>query len=365
MVLGFARISQGTQFEQDCAQLTAKKGEDGQRLHVLFKLDWEHTMQESPEFATIVGYPGQNDRWSDVSLEAIDRRKKELQAPMQVIQSIDRAKLSAADQLNYDLFRKNQQDAIEGTRFKQEYMQITQMGGVQQEVAHVLELSPRTRLKDYQDMLARLKAVPTLIDQTITLLKKGLEAGITPPRITLRDVPQQISNQMVDEPDKSAILKPFAEFSLEIPKATQEQLRKEAQAVLKDKVVPAFRKLHDFFVNTYLPHTRESIAMSDLPDGKAWYAYNVRKATTTPLTPQQIHELGLSEVKRIRAEMEALIPQTGFKGSFAEFSKFLRTDQKFYYSDAESLVHAYRDTLSAPIRSWRTFSGNCRACRMA
>src|SRR6266568_2092065 len=245
MVFGFAATSQGTQFEQDCAQLRAKKGEDGQRLHALFKLDWEHTMQESPEFATIVGYPGQNDRWSDVSLEAIDRRKKELQAPMQVIQSIDRAKLSAADQLNYDLFRKNQQDAIEGTRFKQEYMQITQMGGVQQEVARVIELSPRARLKDYQDMLSRLKAVPNLIDQTITLLNKGLEAGITPPRITLRDVPQQISNQMIDEQDKSAMLKPFIECPLEIPKAQQEPLRKQAQTVLKDQVVPSFRKLYD------------------------------------------------------------------------------------------------------------------------
>jgi len=343
-VLTFTGISsQGTQFEQDCAQLAAGRGEDGQRLHALFKLDWEHSMRESPEFATMVGYPGQNDRWSDISLEAIERRKKELQAPMRVIQSIDRAKLSAPDQLNYELFRKNQEDAIEGTRFKQEYMQITQMGGVQQEVARVIDLSPRTSLKDYQNMLARLKAVPTLIDQTITLLNKGLEAGITPPRITLRDVPQQISNQMIDEPDKSAMLKPFVEFPVEIPNAQQEQLRKQAQEALKDRVVPSFRKLHDFFVNTYLPRTRESIAMSDLPDGKAWYAYNVRTSTTTPLTPQQIHELGLSEVKRIRAEMEALIPQTGFKGSFADFSKFLRTDQRFYYSDAESLVHAYRD----------------------
>src|SRR5882724_4710725 len=134
LLLTFAGLSiKGSQFEQDCAGLAARRGDDAQRLHALFALDWEYTMRENPEFATMVGYPGQNDRWSDISLEAIERRKHELQALTRVIQSIDRMKLSALDQLNYDLFRKNNQDAMEGTRFKQEYMQITQMGGVQQE----------------------------------------------------------------------------------------------------------------------------------------------------------------------------------------------------------------------------------------
>src|SRR5437879_5895547 len=127
-----------TQFEQDCAKLAVRQGDHAQRLQELFKLDWDHTMRESPEFATMVGYPGQNDRWTDLSLEAIERRKKELQAPMKVMRSIDRAKLSPTDQLNYDLFFKNQKDAVEGTRFKGEFMPINQMSGVQQEVARVL-----------------------------------------------------------------------------------------------------------------------------------------------------------------------------------------------------------------------------------
>jgi len=300
-------------------------------------------MRESPEFATIVGYPGQNDRWSDQSVEAIERRRQELQAPIKVVQSIARSKLNVTDQLNYDLFRKNQQDAIDGIRFKREYMPITQLDGVQQEVARVLELSPRNSVKDYEDLLARLNGVPTLIDQTIVLLKHGLGAGLTPPRITLRDVPQQIRNQMIEQPGENAILRPFRAFLAEIPPTQQDRLRQQAQEALKEKVVPAFGKLHDFFLEGYLPHTRQTIAMSDLPDGKAWYAYNARTATTTSLTPQQIHELGLSEVERIRQQMNALIAQTGFKGSFQDFSRFLRTDPKFYYSDADGLVRAYRD----------------------
>ena len=128
-----------------------------------------------------------------------------------------------------------------------------------------------------------------------------------------------------------------------IPRGEQERLRRQAEAALKEKVIPAFSKLLEFFEKEYLTNARQSIGMSDLPDGKAWYAHNVRVSTTTSLTPEKIHELGLSEVKRIRQEMDALINRIGFKGSFEDFSKFLRTDPKFYYSDAQSLVHAYRN----------------------
>ena len=148
---------------------------------------------------------------------------------------------------------------------------------------------------------------------------------------------------MVEDPDKNAMLKAFTEIPAEISESDRQRLRAEAAKALKEKILPAFSKLYDFFAQTYLPHTRESIAMSELPEGKAWYAYNVRKQTTTPMTPQQIHELGLSEVKRIRHEMDKVIQQIGFKGSFAEFCKFLRTDPQFYYKDAESLLSGYRD----------------------
>jgi uncharacterized protein (DUF885 family) len=343
LVVSARRLGAVTSFESECAQLAARHGDDSRRLHELFKLDWTHTMRESPEFATLVGYPGQNERWSDLSLEAIERRKRELEAPMNVIQSIDRSKLKPNDQLNYDLFKKNYQDAIAGSKFKSEYLQITQMDGVQQEVARVLELAPRNSLKDYEDLLGRLNSVPQLIEQTIALLKKGLAIKITPARITLRDVPQQIKNQMIEDADRNALFEPFRAFPPSIPRKEQERLQQQAQIALKEKAIPAFRQLLAFFEKEYLPNSRESIAISDLPDGKAWYAHNVRTSTTTTLTPEQIHELGLSEVKRIRHEMETLIADVGFKGSFEDFSQFLRTDSRFFYNDAESLVRAYRD----------------------
>src|SRR5581483_2376899 len=154
-----------TAYERSCDELAADSRSDADRLRDLFKLNWDYSMQESPESATEVGYPGLNDRWTDQSLAAIARRERELQGPLKVLKSIDRSHLSLADQLNYDLFRKGIEEGIEGIRFKGEYMAINQMGGIQQNAAQVLEIAPRSTVKDYEDMIARLKALPAVIDQ--------------------------------------------------------------------------------------------------------------------------------------------------------------------------------------------------------
>ncbi|MEO6035775.1 MAG: DUF885 domain-containing protein [Verrucomicrobiota bacterium] len=332
-----------TAFERDCAVIAGSTNQDSVRLNALLKLSWDYTMHEYPEFATDVGYPGQNDRWTDLSIEALERRKVELQAPLKAIQSIHREKLNSAEKLNYDLFKRNQERAIEGAAFPSEYLQLSQLDGIQQDAARMLEIAPHTSVKDYEDLIARLLQLPKVIEQTVALLKKGLDAGVTPPRITLRDVPQQVKNQMEPASEKNALLKPFADFPAEIPEADRLRLQKAAAAALHESGIPAFGKLHDFIAASYVPGARESIAMLDLPNGKAWYAYNVRERTTTSLSPSEIHQLGLSEVKRIRGEMDKVIKQTGFKGSFEDFLTFLRKDPKFYYTNAEELLRGYRD----------------------
>jgi uncharacterized protein (DUF885 family) len=339
----FPNIRAETGYEAACARLAASPDPDAVRLTALFKLDWEHSMQDNPEFATEVGYPGCNDRWTDNSLAAIERRKRELQAPLKVIQSLQRARLNAADQLNYDLFRRNLESAIEGTRFKGEFMPLHQLSGVQLGAAETIEISPRATVRDYEDILARLNALPAVIDQTLILLNQGLTFAITPPRVTLRDVPQQVKDQMVEDPEKNPLLKPFTEFPAEISEVERARLRAAAAGALRTRVIPAFGRLHDFLVTQYLPGARQSIALSDLPDGKAWYAFNVRTITTTSLTPAQIHQIGLAEVKRIRSEMDRVIAQTGFQGGFDAFLVFLRKDPRFYFTNQEDLLVHYRD----------------------
>ncbi len=332
-------------YEKRAEQIIASRGAapDPERLHQLFDLQWQYTMEEYPEFATYVGWPGQNHRWTDVSLDAIDRRNREMEVPARVLATIDRSALGAEDQLHHDLFRRGVEESLEGRHFRGEYMPINQMQGVQQNVAQTIAMMRVATTSDYEDVVARLHAVPRLIDQTIALLEKGLETGITPPRVTLRDVPQQILNQVVEDPQASPLLRPFSRFPEAVAETDRERLRRAAADVYKGEVAPAYRRLHGYFTEQYLPRTRETIALSDLPDGEAWYAFNVRQSTTTRLTPREIHDIGLAEVRRIRGEMDAVMKQSGFAGTFAEFMAFLRSDPRFFFERAEDLLRGYRD----------------------
>ena len=332
-----------SEYEAACARIAASADPDGKRLNELFQLNWDYSMKEFPEGATYAGQPGRHEDWTDNSLEAIERRKRELQAPLKALQSIHREALGAADQLNYDLFEREIKRSIEGKRFRGEYLAISQLSGLHQEVPQTLEMMPQASVADYESMIKRLARVPAALKQMLVLLQKGLDSGVTPPRITLRDVPKQVEDVSVGEPSKNPMLRTFNDMPSSIAPAEQERLRRDAAAVLTNSVLPEFRKLSEFLRNKYLPGARESIACSDLPDGKEWYAYNVRGTTTTSMTPKEIHELGLSEVARIRKEMDAVIVETGFMGSCAEFSQYLRTDPKFFFDDKESLLRAYRD----------------------
>ena len=337
--------SQTTNFQKGCSDLVQSKGKaaDSVRLHQLFDLSWKHGMEDNPEWATYIGYPGLNDKWTDRSFAAIERRKQENLLILEAVNSISKEKLSSQDRLNYDLFKDRTALEIEGAEFPSELTPISQMGGVQQDIAQMLTITPANTAKDYQDILARLKAVPALVGQARALLERGLKEGITPPQITLRDVPQQVRNQIVKNPSEAPILTPFKDLPNSIPRTKQEELRKEAHSIYTREIVPAFETLAGYLEKTYLPGCRAAIGLSDLPNGKKWYAYQVKSYTTTAMTPEEIFNLGESEVRRIRGEMEKVIAETGFKGDFAAFSEFLRTDPRFYFTKPEDLLQAYRD----------------------
>jgi uncharacterized protein (DUF885 family) len=320
-----------------------ERASEHDRLWRLFDAAWQYKMIEYPELATSVGYPGQNGRWTDVSLEAMERRKLEMASQMTVLQSINRASLSVDDQLNYDIFKLDLENDLEGHKYPSELMPINQLEGVQSSPASTIAQNPTKSVKDYEDILQRLKGISNLIDQNITLLEAGLAKKVTPPRITLRDVPEQIKNQICPNAIDSALLEPFKKFPADITEAEQQRLRNKAVVIYESSIVPAYQRLHKYFTKDYLPNTRESLALTDLPDGRAWYQFNVRSTTTTKLSADAVHNIGLAEVKRLRGEMDQLIAETKFQGSFQEFSKFLRTDPKFYFRNGSELVAAYRD----------------------
>jgi uncharacterized protein (DUF885 family) len=326
-------------------ELIAAKGRvsDGERLRTLFDVVWRATLRESPELATETGTSDYDDRWSDLSPAAIARRRAQLARVLAAVESIDRPSLGEAQRTDYDLFRRRARMDLEGSRFPDELLALDQLGGVQQDVPLVLALMPASSVAQYESILARLRGVPRLVEQTIALLERGLAAGVTAPRIVLRDVPGQVTALLVDDPLASPMLAAFKAFPATIPAVDQERLRRQAGEVFSGQVAPAYRRLRDFLVTAYVPRARESIAISALPGGEAWYAFLVRQATTTDLAPRQLHDLGLAEVARIRKEMDDLIAGVGWKGSFAEFLRFLRSDPRFFFERPEELLAAYRD----------------------
>jgi uncharacterized protein (DUF885 family) len=351
MLLGFS-FGTFADYKGELATLSARIGElagietglnDSERFKEIIDITYDYSMLSYPEFATYLGDPRGQDRWTDESEAAVLQRKQDDRTVLAALANINRDALTASEQINYDLLYDSQKRDIEGQQFPGELMPINQMGGVQQDIAQMMAIIQPKNAEDYANMISRLEKTPEAIDQTIAWMRKGMEAGVTPPAITLRDVPQQIRNQLVDEADKSPMLGAFQNFPDSVDSLQAAALKKQATAAFSEKIAPAYEKLLAFVENEYIPAARTTIAMRDMPNGEAWYAYNVKLRTTTDLTPEQIHEIGLSEVKRIRGEMEDIIESTGFEGSFEDFLVFLRTDPQFYHETKEDLLREYRD----------------------
>jgi uncharacterized protein (DUF885 family) len=316
--------------------------------------DWKRWMEEYPGIATVVGYPGQNGRWTDDSTAGIAKRKKHLSESLAHLKQIHRDSLPPGEQLNYDLYLQLLETSQQGLPYGDDplpfrfvvprnlWMPTNQMDGIQQEAASALENTPHQTVTEYETLLERLRSLHVAVDNEAALLKAGLAQGYTPPKIAVRDLPKQIADLIPADPMASALLQPFTEFPAGFPEADRVRLTEEAKQIYTASAAPAFQRLHDYVASTYLPACRENIAATALPDGAAAYTFHVQWQTTTDLTPQRIHEIGLAEVKRIRAEMDKVIASTGFRGSFHDFTEFLRNDSRFYYEKPDDLVNGYR-----------------------
>ncbi|MFQ5708795.1 MAG: DUF885 family protein [bacterium] len=317
---------------------------DAEKFRQLLQDQWEFTLRENPLLATSRGDLRYNDRLGDASPAAFERRNRANQAFMQRLEAIDRERLSAEDQLNYDLFKEQLRWSLEEYKFGTFLEPVHQRSGFQLFLPRMHERIPLKSKKQYEDYLARLRAVPTLIDQNIALLKKGLKRGITPPRLVLEAVPQQLATLAKMPVADFPLFQPFKSFPETIDAATQKVLAAKGKQLLEEQILPTFDRFKRFFQESYIPNAKRDIAVNKRhPDGSAFYAYRVKRFTTTDLTPKEIHAIGHREVARIRKRMLQIIQETDFQGSFAEFVTFLRTDDRFYFTDAEDLVLHYRD----------------------
>ena len=310
-------------------------------LRALFDSEWERQLSQQPEQATYYGDHRFDDRWTDMSLPAIAARERQEREALQRLRAIPRAQLAADQQLQYDSLLWLLEQAVRRQAFRLHLTPISHQGGVST-ADGIAEVMAFETAADFERYLARMAALPTLIGQVQTLMREGVQAGYLPPRVLMQRVPGQLAAQVVDDPTLSPFYRPLRRLPASLPAAEQQALRERAQALIRNGIVPAYRALAAYFTAEYLPRASASIAASDGPRGRAYYEFLARDYTTTDLSAEAIHALGLREVARIRAAMEQAKGAAGFAGPLPEFFSFLRSDPRFFYKTPQELLDAYR-----------------------
>lgn len=313
------------------------------RLHAMFDAEWEWEMREWPTRASFLGDHRYDDKWPDVSPAAYEQRAAHQRQALSAIRAFDPSPLSPEDRLSFDLFQRNHEMSAEGEPYRLWHLAIDQREGIQS-ADDLADALPFATARDYDAWIARLHALPAYIDGAIATLREGAKERIVQPRVVMERVPAQIDKQIVADADKSPFYAPFRKMRAPMEQADRDRLVRDAKGVIARDVVPAYRKLKDFFVGEYLPACFPQAGAWQLPRGAEAYAYLVREHTTTNMTPQQVHDVGLREVARIRGEMLALVERVGFKGSLADFFAWLRADPRFFYDDPQKLFVAYEAT---------------------
>lgn len=323
--------------------LPARGSDADKALDAFFAREWDYQMEQSPLWASSLGDLRWNDRIDDVSLAAIQLRQRHDRDALAELQAMPVAGLGTRSLENREIFLERLQGAVDGQRFPYELMPVNQQYSLPGGLAADLAQAPLDSVPHIEDYIARLEQVPRALRQLEEVLTEGARRGITPPRAPLAKVEPQLRALATQPLEQSPFVTALANLPSSIPTEERERLQARARTVVEEEVLPAYRELLSFWMRDYYPKTRESISISALPEGKAWYAHAVRHHTTTDMTPEAIHALGLSEVKRIRAAMEQVKSEAGFEGSMEDFFRFLRSDPRFYHTDAPSLLRAYRD----------------------
>lgn len=307
-------------------------------LSALFEEVWEFQLREEPLFASGTGDHRYDDRLPSLAGADFERREAFFRRTLERLATFDRAALATGDRVSYDMLERKLKDDLAELDFGTHRMPITAEGGFHSYFARLPAETNFLVAKDYDNYLARLRAFPVYVDQQVALMREGLAAGFTPPKAVFAGFETTITTHIVDEVTQSVFWQPFASFPATLPAGERERLSAAGRRTIEEAVIPAYRKFLDFMTREYIPGARSTIGASEWPRGRELYAHLVRHFTTLDLTPEQIHELGLQEVARIRAEMQAVIDQVGFEGSFAEFVQFLRTDPRFYPKSGEELL---------------------------
>ena len=314
-------------------------------LNALLAEQWRHTLQNSPEFATILGDLRYNDRWSDASLAHAAAERKMSADFLQRFAAIDTTGFADSDKLNQQLMVRQLKSSLEAYDLKLNEAPLDQMGGVHLQLAGFVSSIPFNNVKEYQDYLARLKAVPKLLEQVTEVARQGMADKMMPPKYLLEKVVVQIASIGKPAGMDSVFAEPLKHFPKSVSAADQQRLHDEILAAIDHDVRPAYTRLGEFVAKDYAPHGRSQPGVWDVPNGDAIYRFLVKQTTTTDKTPAEIHAIGLAEVERIEAEMTTIAKQRGY-ADLASFRKALKTDPTIHPTSREDILKRYRGFLA-------------------
>lgn len=310
-------------------------------LNDLLHERWEYTMRTSPIYASILGDKRYNDKLDDFSQKAIDDDLEQSRSFLARFEAIDTSGFPEQEVLNKQLMVRDLKISLEGARFKPWEMPVNQGSGVHIDMPQLVSILSFETVKDYEDYIARLNSLPRLFDQNIEQMLKGMAAGLMPPKILLEMVVKQSNTIATTPPDQNPFMHPFDKFPDAVPEADRKRLHDAGLAAVKGSVTPAYVKFTAFVRDEYAPKGRIEPGAWSLPDGNSWYAFRVKESTTTNLSPEAIHQLGLDQVKDIEARMVEVVHQLGYK-DMKEFKAAVDANPKLHPRSREEILELYR-----------------------
>ena len=305
--------------------------------------EWSKVVNDNPVYASSMGDLSRNTEWSDTSVENIYSDHQHQLDVLNRLDNLDISNFSEENKVNYKLFKQEYRNSTESHAYKTFLIPFSHRGGIQLQ-HETISIVPLRNKQHYLDWIERISKIDVLVDAAIEKAKLGISEEIVPPRFLMQKVFKQIKLQAFVEPKDSPFYRAFLEIDSSIEGVDIDEIQQEAINVIKLKVIPAYVKLHRFFKDEYLPACRTSIGIKEINNGKEYYEFLARKFTTTNLSPKEIHEIGLSEVARIRDEMDTIINDVKWEGTFKSFLDDLRTNPKFYYETSEELFESYLAT---------------------
>ncbi|MBW8851920.1 MAG: DUF885 family protein [Xanthomonadales bacterium] len=337
-------------FAADAPQAAAKAGTQvetkAQTLDRLYEAYWEETLKLNPLQATFQGDPRYNDQLPNFLTAEFRKQGHDFTVRwLEKIEAIGPEGLSGQDRLSYDIFVKNAKDSLEGERFPGYLMpmnQFTNLAGFAAQLGSGTGPQPFKTVKDYDDWRARGRQVPAILDQAIANMREGMRAGVVQPKALMVKVLPQLDALTSDDPEKTLFWGPIKNMPAGFSDADKARITAEYRTMIAQEIMPAFKRMRAFIATDYLPACRDSAGMGDLPDGKAWYAFNAYQSMSIRRSPEEVHRIGLAEVARIHGEMRKVMAQVGFKGTLQEFFHVLNTDKKFEFASEEALLAHYR-----------------------